>query len=56
MFVNNFGKFLAVQNSSIGDLVTQSLTHSGYLLLFGYKEQPKRHVTFEIIDQSDEKT
>ena len=36
--------FLAVQNSSIGDLVTDSLTHwlSHSLLLLTYKERPER--------------
>ena len=45
--------FLAVQNSSIGDLVTHSLTDWGYLLLLRYKE---RLLTFETFDQSDEET
>jgi len=53
--------FLAVQNSSIGDLVTHSLTHSvsqslRVLLLLWYKERPQRPVTFETSDQSDEET
>ena len=47
-------EFLAVHNSSIGDLVTHWLTDS--LLLLTYKEQPKRLVTFEKFDQSDEET
>ena len=48
--------FLAVQNSSIGDL---SLTHSvtvTVLLLLTYKERPQKLVTFETLDQSDEET
>ena len=49
--------FLAVQNSSIGDLVTHSLTESlTVLLLLRYKERPQRPVTFETFDQSDEET
>ena len=48
---------LAVQNSSIGDLVTHSLTHSlTVLLLLTYSERPQRLVTFETFDQSDEET
>ena len=49
--------FLSVQNSSIGDLVTQSVSQSlRVLLLLTNKERPlKRHVTFETFDQSDEK-
>ena len=49
--------FLAVQNSSIGDLVahslTQSLTHSLRVLLLLTLQ---RLVTFETFDQSDEET
>ena len=50
--------FLAVQNSSIGDLVTHSLTQSvteGTSTLT-YKERPYRPVTFETFYQSDEET
>ena len=46
--------FLAVHNSSIGDLVTNSLTDS--LLLLPYKEQSWRLATIETFDQSDEET
>ena len=46
--------FLAVQNSSIGDLVTQSVSHS--LLLLPYKEQSKTLATIDTFDQSDEVT
>ena len=43
--------FLAVQNSSLGDLVTHSLTHSlTVLLLLRHKEQSQRLVTFETFD------
>ena len=49
--------FLAVQNSSIGDLVTDSLTESltdsltvTVLLLLTHKEQHQRLVTFETSD------
>ena len=45
--------FLAVQNSSIGDLVTHSVTES--LLLLPYKEKSQRLVTIETFDQSDDK-
>ena len=53
--------FLAVQNSSIGDLVTHWLTDSitdslTVLLLLTYKERPKRLVNFETLYQSDEET
>ena len=50
--------FLAVQNSSIGDLVTDSLTESlsEPLLFFDIKEPPQRPVTFETFDHSDEET
>ena len=49
--------FLAVQNSSIGDLVTQSLTHWLTVLYWlTYKERPKRLMTFETFDWSDEET
>ena len=53
---------LAVQNSSIGDLVTHSLTQSltqsvtHSLLLLPYKEQSKTLATIETFDQSDEET
>ena len=49
--------FLAVQNSSIGDIVTDSLTHSltGLLLLI-LQSDPRELVTFETFVQSDEKT
>ena len=51
-------EFLAVQNSSIGDLVTDSLTHSltQSLLLLPYKEQSLRLATIETFDQNDEET
>ena len=58
----DFVAFLAVQNSSIGDLVTHwlshSLTHSlsHWLLLLPYKEQSLRLATIETFDQSDEET
>ena len=50
--------FLAVQNSSIGDLVTHSLTHSltEGTFTFDIKERPQRPVTFETFHQSDEET
>ena len=48
--------FLAVQNSSIGDLVTQVSHSLTVLLLLTYKERPMRPVTFETFDQSDEET
>ena len=53
--------FLAVQNSSIGDLVTHWLTDSltrwlRVLYWLTYKERPKRLVTFETFDWSDEET
>ena len=55
--IPDFFKFLAVQNSSLGDLVTHSVTHSlRVLLLLTYKERPERPVTFETFDQSDEET
>ena len=34
---------LAVQNSSIGDLVTHSLTHSQYFYFWHTKNDPRRH-------------
>ena len=46
--------FLAVHNSSIGDLVTDWLSEP--LLILEHKELPLRPVTFEIFDQSDEET
>ena len=50
-------QFLAVQNSSIGDLVTHWLTDSLTVLYWlRYKERPQRPVTFETFDQSDEET
>ena len=46
--------FLAVQNSSIGDLVTDSLTKGTYT--FDIQRATLRPVTFETFDQSDEET
>ena len=49
--------FLAIQNSSIGDLVNHSLSHSvTVLLLLTNKEQPQRLATFETSDQRDDLT
>ena len=49
--------FLAVQNSSIGDLVTDSLTHWVRDLLKNTTTGwPKRLVTLETFDQGDEET
>ena len=47
--------FLAVQNSSIGDLVTHWLTHS-LSFDFNITEWPLRLVTSETFDQSDGET
>ena len=44
-------RFLAVHNSSIGDLVTNSLTDSVRTLLIDIQR-----VTFETFDQNDEET
>ena len=53
----SYTSFLAVQNSSIGDLVTHSLTQwLRHLLFFDIKERPYRPVTFETFDHSDEET
>ena len=54
-------QFLAVQNSSIGDLVPwlvgwTQLTLSHGLLLFDIKERPERLVTFQTFHQRDEET
>ena len=49
------GHFLAVQNSSIGDLVPCSGTTNNQSL-HNTKEWPKRLVTFETFDQSYEET
>ena len=54
-----FFSFLAVQNSSIGDLVTDSLTDSlshSRTFTFDIKEQPERLVTFQTFHQRDEET
>ena len=48
-----YSYFLAVHNSLIGDLATHSLS---VLLILTYKERPKRPLTFETFDQSDEET
>ena len=54
LLTENYSLFLAVQNSSIGDLlVTHSVT---VLLLLTYKERPQRLVTFETFDQIDEES
>ena len=57
LFLKTGKCFLAVQNSSIGDLVTHWVTDwLTVLLLLRYKERPERPVTFETFDQSDEET
>ena len=48
--------FSAVQNSSIGDLVTHSLTHWLSDLILTLQSDPWGLVTFETFDQSDEET
>ena len=58
-FIHVFELFLAVQNSSIGDLVTHSLTHSvteSRTFTFDIKERPERLVTFQTFYQRDEET
>ena len=55
--VNNNNKvFLAVQDSSIGDLVTQSVSQSYSLLKNTTLELSERLVTLATFDQSDEET
>ena len=47
LVIFSFFPFLSVQNSQLGDLVTQSLTHwLNVLLLLRYKERPLRPVTW----------
>ena len=49
--------FLAVKNSSMGDLVTDLVSHSlRVLLLLTYKEEPWRLVTFETPNHIDGET
>ena len=54
-FIGTFLTFLAVHNRSIGDLVTNWLTQS-LTFTFDITERPKRLVTFETFDQSDQET